>query len=736
MTQRLFRMGPMELACRSRQELYKWLERTSIAGHKVAPHNSLFIEAGSDPVLALVHKRLQQQDFAGVALWSRDWFCETVAPRFFEGAVCAETPGYIGEYFRETLDPIVAAAEEAGRGRFSLLGYPALSFGDPVDWHLDPLSGRRAPLAHWSHFNKLPPELVGDCKVVWELNRHQWLIYLGQAYHFTRDERYAERFSVYVRDWLLANPAGMGINWASSLEVALRLISWCWALTLFRGSRTLAPESFEMMLNAIWIHASHVERYLSFYSAPNTHLTGEALGLLYAGIIFSDLRKGARWRTQGIQILMEESERQILADGTYFEQSTCYQRYTVEIYLHFLILAARNGIPIPPSLLQRVQRLCDVLLALRRPDGSMPQIGDADGGWLMPLTIRTPDDCRGIFSTAAALFHRSDFAWAAGGLAPETLWLLGPSAVRTFAMLCPAPPSESPSRVFQNGGYVVMRSTWEEDAHHLILDTGPLGCPISGAHGHADLLSIQCSVFGEPFIVDPGMSGYAAHRDWREFFRSTAAHSTVLLDGVGQAVPAGPFAWKDRPRARLRHSLSTDTFELADAEHDAYLRLADSVVHRRRVVFVKRLYWVLVDDLDGREEHRVELRFQFAPLQAIIDPSLWATVWTPRGPGLLIRAFAGVPLHAEVCEGEKFPMRGWYSPEYGQRRPAPVLIYSATTRLPLRIVTLLFPTETALSDPPTVFPLITEEKSPVGLVLEDRKETILIRDQGISVELG
>src|SRR5206468_1082380 len=159
----------------------------------------------------------------------------------------------------------------------------------------------------------LPPELVGDCKVVWELNRHQWLIYLGQAYHFTRDERYAERFSVYVRDWLLANPAGMGINWASSLEVALRLISWCWALTLFRGSRTLAPESFEMMLNAIWIHASHVERYLSFYSAPNTHLTGEALGLLYAGIIFSDLRKGARWRTQGIQILMEESERQILA---------------------------------------------------------------------------------------------------------------------------------------------------------------------------------------------------------------------------------------------------------------------------------------------------------------------------------------------------------------------------------------------------------------------------------------
>src|SRR5207249_12176580 len=60
-TQRMFRMGPMELACRSRQELYKWLARTAIAGHKVAPNNSLSIEAGSDPLRALVHNRQQHQ---------------------------------------------------------------------------------------------------------------------------------------------------------------------------------------------------------------------------------------------------------------------------------------------------------------------------------------------------------------------------------------------------------------------------------------------------------------------------------------------------------------------------------------------------------------------------------------------------------------------------------------------------------------------------------------------------
>lgn len=731
LARRLCKMGPKELACRSRQEIYKWLERTGIAGHRVAPYHSLFIEAESDPILADVRRKLEQQDLAGVAQWLRDWFCETVVTRFFEGAVCAETPVRIGEYFRETLDQIVAAAEEARQGRFRLLGYPALSFGDPVDWHLDPLSGRTAPLAHWSHFNPPAPEVVGDCKVVWELNRHQWLVHLGQAYHFTRDERYAQTFSDYVRDWLLANPSGGGINWASSLEVALRLISWCWALTLFRGSKALSPELFEIMLNAIWIHASHVERYLSSYSSPNTHLTGEALGLLYAGIMFSDFRKGARWRAKAVQILGEESERQILPDGTYFEQSTCYQRYTVEIYLHFLILAARNGIPVPPSLPRRIQHLCDVLLALRRPDGSMPQIGDSDGGWLMPLTIRAPDDCRGIFSTAAALFQRSDYAWAAGGLAPETLWLLGPTAARTFAKLSPAPPSEPPSRAFQNGGYVVMRSTWEEDAHHLILDTGPLGCPLSAGHGHADLLSIQCSSFGQPYLVDPGMACYAVDQNWRNFFRSTAAHSTVTVDGVSQAIPDGPFAWQARPQARLLRWRSTATYDLADAVHHAYGSLPDPVVHRRRVVFMKPRGWIVVDDLEGQAEHLVEVRFQFAPMQVVLHPTGWARAQGDPNHELLVKAFATVPLNAALHEGCLTPLQGWYSADYGQRRPAPILSYTAVARLPLRIVTLLLPSRHAKARIPDVSLSAADEPVFIDLMFEDWHETIEIGEQDL-----
>ena len=83
-------------------------------------------------------------------------------------------------------------------------------------------------------------------------------------------------------------------------------------------------------------------------------------------------RKAARWRALGRRILVEQIDRQVHRDGVYFEQSTYYQRYTVEIYLHFLMLAARNGVAVPRVVAERVQRMLDFLLSVRHPNGSMP----------------------------------------------------------------------------------------------------------------------------------------------------------------------------------------------------------------------------------------------------------------------------------------------------------------------------------------------------------------------------
>src|SRR5207245_11304437 len=125
-------------------------------------------------------------------------------------------------------------------------------------------------------------------------------------------------------------------------------------------------------------------------------------------------------------------------------------------HLDFRRHAGRNRVTVPLAVEDGVQRMRDFLLALRSRDGSMPRIGDADGGWLLPLATRDPDDLCGVLSTAAALFRRSDCAWAAGGPASDTLWLLGPAAADAAATPPPAPPRTPGSRVFAEGCYAVM----------------------------------------------------------------------------------------------------------------------------------------------------------------------------------------------------------------------------------------------------------------------------------------
>jgi hypothetical protein len=699
-------MRVSELAGRSRQEALKRLER---AGWARLPGPRLEVSLA-------------------------DW--QAAAPgRFFQGAASAAAPSLVAARWPDACEGITFAAEQACNKRFDLLGYRGLSFDDPVDWHLDPVSGRRAPLVHWSRLDPLDATALGDSKVIWELNRHQWLVGLGCAYQLSGEERYAAAVAGFIGEWIAANPPGVGINWASSLEVALRLISWCWAAVLLLGSKALSEDLFAAWLASLRRHVLHVERYLSHYFSPNTHLTGEALGLFYAGVFFPEMREASRWRRLGARILVEQIDQQVLPDGVYFEQATCYQRYTVEIYLHFLILAARNSVAIPDPVSQHVQRMLDFLLAVRSPDGSMPQMGDADGGWLLPLTARAPDDARGVFSVAAALFGRADYAWA-GGATPEVLWTLGPAGLDALDSLAPSPPAGPPSRHFADGSYVVMRSGWDAEAQYLVLDAGPIGGPVSAGHGHADLLSLQCSAFGEPFIVDPGTYCYTADLAWRDHFRSTAAHSTVTVDGAEQATPAGPFGWHSRPRARLHRWLSTEALDFADAEHNAYRHLPDPVIHRRRVLFVKPHFWVVVDDLNGKTEHRIDLRFQFAPMEMTLEADLWARARGPRGHGLLVRPFATVPFKAEIFEGCLDPPRGWISLNYGQRRPAPVLVYSTLAMLPFRIVTLLWPTGDARGPAPLVRPLVGHGPGPDGLLLENTRQRIKFDEPVFVVERG
>jgi hypothetical protein len=303
--------------------------------------------------------------------------------------------GLFYSLFPQEVERLAERAERILEHRFDLLGYEDLSFGDEIDWCLEPIRAERIPLSHWSKITRMGNGRIGDLKVVWELNRHQHLICLGQAYFLKGEPRFAEEIVKQISDWVEKNPPPKGPNWASSLEAAFRLTSWIWAVRLIKGNECL-DKGFLLNL-AAWIaeHARHIERFLSTYSSPNTHLTGEALGLFYAGVFFPNLPDAQRWKEKGKDILFRMLPIHLLQDGGYVERTLWYHQYTISFYLHFIILLGNIGDKIPSWAWKRVEKGISFLMYSLKPDRTIPMVGDDDGGFFLPLSTASFDDARG-----------------------------------------------------------------------------------------------------------------------------------------------------------------------------------------------------------------------------------------------------------------------------------------------------------------------------------------------------
>ena len=539
-------------------------------------------------------------------------------------------------------------------GRYDLLGHRDLGFGDPLDWWLDPVAGVRAPKRHWSEINFLDPAAVGDHKLVWELGRHGALVTLAQAYWCTRDTRYADACLGQLTSWLDANPPKQGVHWASSLELSFRSIAWLWVLACVDDAMT--PALRQRVVGYLAVAGRHIDRHLSTWFSPNTHLTGEALGLFALGTALPQCREAAAWQQTGARILVDWVDRHVRPDGTYVEQSTWYHRYTTDFYLHFLVLAERASMPVRAHVERALNGLLEYLMWVTRPDGTMPLIGDDDGGRLLSLDGRSAHDARTPLATGAALFGRADLAAVAGAPGVELVWLLGPEGLRSYQSIRPAAPKEN-ARLFADGGSAVIRSGWSESASVMIIDAGPHGF-MNGGHAHADALSIDMTFRGQHVFVDPGTYTYTMSPEWRDAFRETASHNAVTVDGIGSATSSGPFQWASRSDAKVDAWQTNDGAVFFAGSHDGFERLRPRVRYMRYVAFIPPDLWVIHDEIEGEGEHELSVHWQCAPELKC------------RGGNGSLTLFRGGAEVLEMHVAETAEWRfsdGWVSPAYGAR---------------------------------------------------------------------
>ncbi len=434
---------------------------------------------------------------------------------------------------------VVALAEDVLKRRFQLLTLE-VEIASKIDWQLDPTRPERRGLGWRRHaHSRLVPymdaERFGDYKVIWELNRLQHLPLLAQAWHFTGRRAFLDEIAREITNWRAGNRLMSGINWASALEAAFRVLSFIW--TWHFASADLDVASRRQLLRLMEEHCRFLEYNLSEYHSPNTHLVGEALALEAAGTLFPHFKRAERWKHLGRETLDRELTRQILPDGGHFERSTYYHVYTLDMFLLHAVISRRRD----PEFLERLRAMARYLAAVAGPSRQIPLIGDDDGGRLFHPFGERDRFCRATLALCGSMLDEPAWMGDPEDASEIAAWWLG---TRVRKKVTRAEPRRS--ELFRDTGIAVMA----HGSTQIVIDAGPFA-PGSGGHSHADTLSVTIRRGDEEILIDPGTYTYTLDRQARDRFRGTGAHNTVRVDILDQADPAGPIRWTDHTAVEI-----------------------------------------------------------------------------------------------------------------------------------------------------------------------------------------
>ncbi len=570
---------------------------------------------------------------------------------------------------------LLLGAEAIAAGRLRFLNLDSCDLGQPMGWNRDHECGRSAPLVFSAAVDYRDFARVGDAKLVWEPNRHHQLVVLGRAFRASGNLRYAVAALEQLESWLTECPFGLGMNWRSPLELAVRVVNWVWALDLIRPSGLLDGPRWTRLLHAVYLHLWEVTRKYSQGSSANNHRIGEAAGVFIAASYFPDLPGAPGWVAHAREILESEIVAQTYGDGGSREQALGYQVFVMQFFLLAGLAARRTGNDFSATYWKRLEKTFTFAAALLEGGDAPPMFGDGDDGYVLNLGGRA-GDLRAWLPVAAVLFARADLKAVAGVYSECAQWLLGADGRACFGRLTlPTAERRVVSRSLPESGYYLLQygRAGERDRISVLFDCGALGLGPLAAHGHADALSFTLRVFGVDVLVDPGTYDYFAYPEWRHYFRSTRAHNTVEIDGTDQSVMAGPFMWGSRAQATC---VSWDPDECGGCvvgEHDGYARLPDPVVHRRTLELDgARRELTLEDEIRAAGHHELAIYFHFAEHCAVrLTAPRQVAIDVGAGNATLV---LDPHLNLEILCGCVEPKGGWVSRGYHRKVPATTIV--------------------------------------------------------------
>ncbi len=443
-------------------------------------------------------------------------------------------------------------ADKACKGVITGFSSIELDYGNPIDWQLSPLTGKRCnEKLKWY---KIPDfdEERGDIKVIWEASRFSHFITLARAYLLTGNEKYYKAFSSQLKNWLEKNPYSCGANFKCSQECSLRMVNTLLAFTVFKkiGIATDADASCVKDLVDRCYRKVLSNFFYTYKCIRNNHTISELMGMIVGAWCCDDQKQ----MNKAYTLLDEVIDEQFTQDGGYRQFSFNYQRLALQDLEVVMSVEERTGRSLGNHSRDKIKNSAWLMFQCQDQSGDVPNYGNNDGALVFPVTSCGYRDFSPVINTAYALSGGKQL-YQDGIHQEELLWFSGGKNLDGYVI----DMRERVSSQFADAGLFTIRA---QKSWAMVVSSNYTSRP-----GHMDQLHVDLWVDGVNVFCDAGTYSYASEEGQR--LVRNESHNTAVVDNLTQMNSSGPFMIYDWTKRELIH-IDDTSFEGKTISQNGY----------------------------------------------------------------------------------------------------------------------------------------------------------------------
>lgn len=477
---------------------------------------------------------------------------------------------------------LIKRADEACVGKIQGFSSIELDYGYPVQWQLNPITGRKCDeRKKWYQIPDFDMER-GDIKVVWEISRFSHFVTFSRAFLLTEDSGYYKAFSEQLEDWLRKNPYSYGASFKCGQECALRMVNVLLAYSIFTACGLTTERDVrnvkELILRCYRKIRSNF--FYAYHCIKNNHTISELLGMLMGAWCCGDDEQLGK----AFQLLNKVIEEQFTEDGGYIQHSFNYERLALQDIEVVLAVEKNTGFALNKRSKRILLHAAKMMYQCQDECGDMPNYGSNDGALVFPVTSCTYRDFRPVINTIHALLT-GERLYAKGVYDEELIWFSG-KAAGAFKQKY----EEKTSHFFEQAGLCTIRNgnSWIM----IVLND------YHSRPSHMDQLHIDLWVQGINVLCDSGTFSYADELGRRLVLNES--HNTLVYENRPQMSTSGPFLIYDWTK---RSKIDANSGFFCGVMYSK-----KNYSHKRKIKTTDKGFQIC-DQIKGKDGEMFEIRF-------------------------------------------------------------------------------------------------------------------------------